>query len=165
MNRDEKLQFQKETEEYFESKRVYDLFEKLLKELIINQPKEPIDYLIERLRKKDTKRIFITGSPGNDRKEIALFLAGYNNMTGISLGDLIQKEIDKKLELGRRIEKRTANLNLIDDDIILDIMRKELIQLEKDNVSYVIEGFPRNRVFNNYIGSSYVFDKRWPSSR
>jgi adenylate kinase len=147
MNREEKIQFQKETEEYFENKRVYDLFEKLMKELLINKPKEPVDYLIQRLKKKDTKRIFITGASGNERKEIALFLAGHNNMTGVSLGDLVQKEIDKKLDLGRKIEKKTINLNMIDDDIVIDIMKKEFIQLEKDNVSYVIEGFPRNRVF------------------
>jgi adenylate kinase len=146
MNREEKLCFQKDTEEYFEQKRVYDLFEKLLKELIVNKPDSPIDYLIDRLKKKDTRKIFITGPPGCDRKEISLSLAEHIGFTCISLGDLIQKEIDKKLDNGRKIEKRTGTLNLVDDDLIIEILRKELIQLEKDNASYIIEGFPRNRV-------------------
>jgi adenylate kinase len=146
MNREEKLTFQKDTEEYFETNRVYDLFQKLLTELIINKPDSPVDYLIDRLKKKDTRRIFITGSAGADRKELSLSLAEHIGYTCVSLGDLIQKEIDKKLDNGRRIEKRTATLNLVDDDLIIEILRKELIQLEKDNVSYIIEGFPRNRV-------------------
>jgi adenylate kinase len=174
MNREEKLAFQKETEEYFESKRVYDLFEKLLKELVINKPEDPIDYLMDRLKKKDIKRIFVTGSAGSDRKEIALSLGMQTDYKCLSLGDLIQKEVDKKLDNCRKIEKRTATLNLVDDDTIIEILRKELIQLEKENISYIIEGFPRNRVnfkFNNrskpcsssksvYFQIIYLFSKQ-----
>ena len=49
MDKGEKLEFQQKIENYFEEKRVYELFEKLLKELVISKPKEPMDYLIQRL--------------------------------------------------------------------------------------------------------------------
>ena len=75
MDRNEKLQFQQSIENYFESKHIYDLFEKLLKELVVNKPSDPIEYLIKRLKIKDNRKIFITGAPGVERKKIALTLA------------------------------------------------------------------------------------------
>lgn len=153
MDRNEKLQFQQSIENYFEEKRVYDLFEKLLKELVINKPKEPIDYLIKRIKQKDIKRIFITGSAGTDRKEISLSLAEFFGYSCISLGDLIQKEITKKLEAGKKIEKKINIFNLVEDELVIDLLKKELIKLEKDNVSYIVEGFPRNRVQAMFLQS------------
>ena len=147
MDRAEKLQFQQGIENYFEEKRVYDLFEKLLKELIINQPDDPTDYLIKRIKaKKDIKRIFITGSSGTDRKEISLSLAEHFTYACISVGDLIQKEISKKFESVRKIEKKIESFSLVDDETVIEILKKEIIKHEKDNVSYIVEGFPRNRV-------------------
>lgn len=146
MDRNEKLQFQQSIENYFEDKKVYDLLEKLFKELIVNKPKEPIDYLIKRIKKPDTKRIFITGSAGTDRKELALSISNHFNFHCISLGDLIHKEISKKIDISRKIENKAHHFRLIDDEIIIDLLRKEIMKLEKENNSYVVEGFPRNRV-------------------
>ena len=64
MDRTEKLEYEKGIEQYFDDHKVYDLFEKLFKELIINKPENPIDYLIERLKRQEVKRIFITGYSG-----------------------------------------------------------------------------------------------------
>ncbi len=58
MDRNEKLQFQQSIENYFESKHIYDLFEKLMKELVVNKPADHIDYLIKRLKQKDSKMRF-----------------------------------------------------------------------------------------------------------
>ena len=166
MDRNEKLQFQQSIENYFEDKKVYDLLEKLFKELIVNKPKEPIDYLIKRIKKPDTKRIFITGSAGTDRKELALSISNHFNFHCISLGDLIQKEISKKIDISRKIENKAHHFRLIDDEIIIDLLRKEIVKLEKENNSYVVEGFPRNRVklkiiwliyFNNFFFLKILF--------
>jgi adenylate kinase len=146
MDRKEKLEFQQSIENYFEEKRVYDLFEKLFKELVINKPSHPVDYLIDRIKKKDSKRIFITGTSGASRKEISLSIAESFGYSCVSLGDLIQKEINKKLDNARKIENKVNSLTLVDDQEVLELLRKELYKLEKENSSYIIEGYPRNRV-------------------
>lgn len=58
MDRNEKLLWQQSIENYFESKKIYDLFEKLVKELVVNKPNDPYDYLIKRLKTKDSKFLF-----------------------------------------------------------------------------------------------------------
>lgn len=153
MDRSEKLQFQQSIENYFEEKRVYSLFEKLLKELVVSQPNDPIDYLIKRLKTPDVKRIFITGSAGVKRKEVALSLANHFDYEGISIGDILRKEISKKLDIGKKIEPYLKVCKLVPDDIIIDLLKQELIRLEKNNVSYVVEGFPRNRVQAMFLQS------------
>ncbi len=146
MDRKEKLEFQQSIETYFEDKKVYELFEKLLKELVIHKPTSPIDYLLEKIKKKDSKRIFITGSSGTYRKEISLSIAESFSYPCVSLGDLIQKEINKKLDNARKLESKVNNLCLVDDNEVIEMLKKELIKLEKENSSYIIEGYPRNRV-------------------
>ena len=117
-----------------------------MKELVINKPLDPVDYLIKRIKTKDTKRIFITGHPGSSRKEISLSLAESFGYSCVSLGDLLSKEISKKLDNARKIENKINIYNLVDDETVIDLLKKELVRLEKENVSYIIEGFPRNRV-------------------
>jgi adenylate kinase len=146
MDRVEKLKFKQSIENYFEENKVYELFEKLMKELVINKPTDPIDYLIKRIKTKDTKRIFITGHPGTSRKEISLSLAESFGYSCVSLGDLLSKEISKKLDNARKIENKINNFNLVDDETVTELLKKELVRLEKENVPYIIEGFPRNRV-------------------
>lgn len=146
MDRVEKLKFKQSIENYFEENKVYELFDKLMKELVINKPLDPVDYLIKRIKTKDTKRIFITGHPGSSRKEISLSLAESFGYSCVSLGDLLSKEISKKLDNARKIENKINIYNLVDDETVIDLLKKELVRLEKENVSYIIEGFPRNRV-------------------
>ena len=155
MERTEKLKYEKGIEQYFDDNKVYDLFEKLFKELVINKPDNPLDYLIESLKKKDTKRIFITGYPGTSRKNVSLAVAGALGYSCFSVESILEREIEKKLDNAHQIEKNYNNNTLVDDDIVIELIRNQLIKYEEDNTSYIIEGFPRNRtqaIFLQSIG-------------
>jgi adenylate kinase len=155
MDRTEKLEYEKGVEQYLDDNKVYDLFEKLLKELIINKPEDPIDYLIERLKRKDVKRIFITGYSGTHKKEISKSIANALGYECVSMDHLIQREISKKMENSSQIRKNYDNNLLINDEIAIDLVRNQLIKFEEENCSYIIEGFPRNRnqaIFLQSIG-------------
>ena len=155
MDRTEKLEYEKGIEHYFDEHKVYDLFEKLFKELIINKPENPVDYLIERLGRKDLKRIFITGYSGTNRKSICLALTNSLGYNCLSMDHLIEREISKKMENAGKIEKKYNENRLIDDEIAIELVRNQLIKYEEENISYIIEGFPRNRtqaIFLQQIG-------------
>ena len=155
MDRTEKLEYDKGIEQYFDEHKVYDLFEKLLKELIVNKPENPIDYLIARLKRPEMKRIFITGYSGTNRKSISLEIANALGYTCLSMDSLVEREISKKMENSTKIEKNYNENRLIDDEIAIDLVRSQLIKYEEENLSYIIEGFPRNRnqaIFLQEIG-------------
>lgn len=65
-------------EEYFEEKRLYELFKNLFKDLLIHRPDNPLDHLIDKLKNpRPAIKIFVVGPPGSSRKEIALSLADH----------------------------------------------------------------------------------------
>ena len=35
---------------------------------------------------------------------------------------------------------------IVDDDIVIDLVKKEVMKYEKDNANWIIEGFPRTKV-------------------
>jgi len=52
------------------------------------------------------------------------------------------------LDIGRKCEKKYKSLNYVDDEIIIDLVRKEITKYEKEHVNYIVEGFPKNRVIS-----------------
>ena len=55
MLQDKKLSFQRQLEEYLEEQKVYDIFEDMMKGLIINKPKDPLQFLVKRLTSPESK--------------------------------------------------------------------------------------------------------------
>ena len=145
MDRVQKLEYEKSMEEYFHTHKVYELIVRLFEELIVNKPENPIDYLIERLKRKTTKRIFITGTPGAGVDDICLALTNSLEYKCINMTQLIDNEISNESERVEKIKKNYNECRYIDDDIIIDILREQLIKCEEENISYIVEDFPRNR--------------------
>ena len=101
MDRVQKLEYEKSMEDYFHEHKVYDLIERLFEELIINKPKNPIDYLINRLKRKSVKRIFITGYAGTGVKNISLALANSLGYTCLNVSHLLEREISKSNNINK----------------------------------------------------------------
>ena len=55
MLKDKKLDFQRSLEEYLEEQKLYELFEGMMKSLIVDRPADPIDHLIQRLEQPESK--------------------------------------------------------------------------------------------------------------
>ena len=142
-------------EEYFEEKRLYELFKTLFKDLLIQRPDSPIDFLIEKLKnpKPDIKIIanlliknifiFVVGPPGSNRKEISLSLADHFTWPCINVGDLLNKEVSKKSDVGKEIADARKLYKYINDDIVIDLLKSSIAEHEKDSKHMIIEGFPR----------------------
>jgi len=72
MLKEKKLEFQQELEDTIEEHKIYELFEGMMKSLIINKPEDPIDFLIKSLEKSEPKRYVIIGPPGSQSKDVSL---------------------------------------------------------------------------------------------
>lgn len=149
MLKDEKLEYQEDLEKYLEENEVYEVFETMMKSLIIDQPEDPVPFLLDVLEKPQTKRVFIMGPPGSKRKEHILTLAdNFEDFKyeAICVGDLLSKEVSKKSDFGKRInDARKTYYSYVDDDIVIDLVSKQIEQLEKEKKNWIIEGFPRTR--------------------
>jgi len=131
-------------EEYYEEKRLYELFKTLLKEIVIHRPAEPLDFLIEKLQNpKPPIRIFIVGPPGSNRKEVSTSLSEHFAWPCINVGALLTNEINKKSEVGKEIDECRKMYKYVDDKIIIELIKTELAKYEKEKNNWIIEGFPR----------------------
>jgi Adenylate kinase and related kinases len=86
------------------------------------------------------------GPPGSNVREISLQLADYLGFACTSVGDLLNKEVSKKTEVGKKIEECQQQLKYVPDDIVIDLVKKYLSTLEKEKKSCIIEGFPKTKV-------------------
>lgn len=59
MDKQSKLEYQQKVEKYLAENNVYDLFEDLLKNIVIRQPDDPISYMIDKLSEPPSKYIVI----------------------------------------------------------------------------------------------------------
>jgi hypothetical protein len=59
MLQDKKLQFQRQLEEYLEDQKVYDIFEDMMKGLIVSRPKDPLKFLVSRLTSPESRSVSI----------------------------------------------------------------------------------------------------------
>jgi adenylate kinase len=82
-------------------------------------------------------RIVLLRAPGSRGKEIALSLAEYlselsGNITCISVGDLVDKEISKRSAFGKEIEQSRQNYSFVKDEIVIELVKGQIQQMEKD---------------------------------
>ena len=71
MDKAEKVAYETSLLNYIESNKLPDLIESYTKQLILNQPEDPIQFLIDYIGgQKQPRLIFITGSIPSKRNEI-----------------------------------------------------------------------------------------------
>jgi len=67
MLREEKIEFQREIEEYLEETKVYDIFEEIIWELVTELPKDPVNFIMEKTKTEKhvhkTEGTIIIGPP------------------------------------------------------------------------------------------------------
>lgn len=128
-----------------EEKKILDLFQALTKQLVIHRPDAPIDFLIERIGKKEPIRIFVVGPPGSISKLLAKRLAKDMGFTTISVGDIVRKEATKTTDIGKQIAECLKTYRYIPDDVIGYIIKNHILKCENEYQNWVLEGFPRTK--------------------
>lgn len=60
----------------------------------------------------------------------------------LSTGDLLRKEIEKKSEIGTKIDKIISKGELVSDEIITELLKNELENMKHQK--FILDGYPRN---------------------
>jgi len=92
------------------------------------------------------RRVFITSPPGCNRHATASAIAENFEWKFISASDAILAEGEKDTLEGAEILKATKKFTYVDDEIVIKLVQKEIQEAEKQNKSWILEGFPRTRV-------------------
>lgn len=66
-----------------------------MKQLLVNKPERPLDFLIDKLSCPPAKRVILMGPPGSERHITADALATLNGWSIINTGEVLRKEVVK----------------------------------------------------------------------
>mgnify|MGYP001183084587 FL=1 len=87
--------------------------------------------------------LVIFGPPGAGKGTQAYYIVKKFNLYQLSSGDLLRNEIQKKTELGNKIEKIISNGDLVTNDIV-DALVKKVITNPSYKNRIIYDGYPRN---------------------
>lgn len=90
-------------------------------------------------------RLVLLGAPGSGKGTQAKLLKEEFNIPHISTGDMLRGAIADKSEMGLAAKVVMDKGQLVNDDIMLGIMKDRLAQSDAKN-GFILDGFPRNLV-------------------
>lgn len=63
----------------------------------------------------------------------------------INTGEILRKEIIKVTDAGIAVQASLDKHEYVSDDVVIPLVQKEIIKCEKENQSWIIQGFPRTK--------------------
>jgi len=87
------------------------------------------------------KYLLFLGPPGAGKGTQAGLISQASKYLHLSTGELLRKEVDMKTNLGIQVQEIINSGNLVKDELVLEIVRKNLL---KKNKGWILDGYPRN---------------------
>ena len=87
------------------------------------------------------KYLLFLGPPGAGKGTQAGLMSESSQYLHLSTGELLRKEVDLKTNLGIQVKEIINSGNLVNDELVLKIVRKNLL---KKNKGWILDGYPRN---------------------
>ncbi|MGR5297006.1 adenylate kinase family protein [Vibrio mediterranei] len=87
-------------------------------------------------------KLCLIGPPGSGKGTQALAISRQFNIPQISTGDLLRQECENASEQGLALADIMAKGELIDDAIVIDLLKRRLAHKDCHN-GYILDGFPR----------------------
>lgn len=98
------------------------------------------------------KSIIFIAPPAAGKGTHSDMLAKKYNLAHISTGDLLREAVEENDERGNYISNIMHSGKLVNDDIILELLRERLLKSDCEN-GYILDGFPRN------IDQAFAYEK------
>jgi adenylate kinase len=143
---EDKDEYQRQVEDYLEENEVYDIFEDMLKEIIVDLPPDPVSYLLEKLQSKFGKVLYFIGNNGKARREFIYQHMNNDKNVIISMQELINTHLKNQGHHSKEISDHISKKEYIPDEIILELLESELAHKYHKHKNLILEGVPRTRV-------------------
>lgn len=87
--------------------------------------------------------LILLGPPGAGKGSLASKLASLYGYYQLSTGDMFRSEIRNKSPLGLKIKSILDSGAYVSDDITNELVEKTLLELQKQNKPFILDGYPR----------------------
>ncbi len=117
----------------------------------IGKVSEEIEFIVQEELSKSLLNIVMFGYPGSGRGSQGKALAKAYGLEYVATGPMLDQEIKKGTETGKRIKALYENGQLVPDEIVVQLIEKKL-ENSKGVKGFIFKGFPRTLV------QSYILD-------
>lgn len=129
---------------YAEEHHIFHIIQKMTQNLLIDRPDDPIQYLIDHLRKDndDVPRIVVLGPPASGKHTMAKLLCKRLNATHLTPESLLSNDVSALVEEALSYKAKDQE---IPDALWARLIQERLSKVDCAKRGWVIEGFPRTR--------------------
>ncbi len=117
----------------------------------IDKVKKGIQKIIREELSKNLFNIVLFGYPGSGRGSQGIALAKKFGLEYVATGPMLEQEIEKNTETGKKIKELYDNGQLVPDEIVVQLIEKKL-ESSKGIKGFIFKGYPRTLV------QSYILD-------
>ncbi|ESO85978.1 hypothetical protein LOTGIDRAFT_195378 [Lottia gigantea] len=129
---------------YAEEHGVFDMYQRLLEQLLVHKPDEPISFLIDLLKRDndDVPKIIILGPPAAGKRSIGKMICNKTRAAHITMENLISEaDISHREEALNYINKKKA----VPTELWMKIIEERMVLFDCVKKGWVMEGFPQTR--------------------
>ncbi|XP_040298714.1 adenylate kinase 8 [Bufo bufo] len=129
---------------YAEEHRIFDVMQKMVQNLLKDKPEDPIQYLIDHLRRDndDVPRIAVLGPPASGKHTMAKLLSARLNATHLTPENLLSSDVSALVQEALAYKAKDQE---IPDALWARLIQERLSEVDCAKRGWVIEGFPRSR--------------------
>lgn len=88
-------------------------------------------------------RVLMIAPPGAGKGTQGAVIAEHFHVPRVGIGDLLRQHVAEETELGRRVRGHLEHGELVDDEIVLELLRQGLTEAKAAGGGYVLDGIPR----------------------
>ena len=89
-------------------------------------------------------RVLMIAPPGAGKGTQGTLIASHFDIPHIATGDLLRDHVARQTDLGRAVQEYLDRGELVPDQVVLDMVRREVEAAKAAGVGYVLDGIPRN---------------------
>jgi adenylate kinase len=94
--------------------------------------------------KETSMRILMVAPPGAGKGTQGALIAAHFNIPHIATGELLRDHVARQTALGQAIQAYLDRGELVPDQIVLDMLREEMIAVKAAGGGFILDGIPRN---------------------
>lgn len=91
------------------------------------------------------KILILLGAPGAGKGTVAQYLAENYDVRHFSTGNLLRNEVKKESDIGLRVKDILGSGGLVGDDIVNEIVSKNIGEVVSTGSLVILDGYPRTR--------------------
>ncbi|XP_076854314.1 adenylate kinase 8 [Brachyhypopomus gauderio] len=128
---------------YAEKHEIFDLIQTLMRNLIVDKPRDPIQYLIGLLKRENIEvpRVMLLGPPASGKRTLAKKLCECIGAIHVTASDILKDDTD----LTRAAQKYREENQEVPQDLWIKLIQQRLWRSDCVRRGWVLEAIPKNR--------------------